>query len=207
MFMQDIARLAPAAAAVLPGLPLVAGLTAATPVETRRGWQAAGNLRPGDAVQTLDGGLRPVVALDRAWILPALGGEVIDLPGGAFGNDAAVTLLPGQHLIADILPEDAAVGGLPDALAVLIPAIALDGWRGAVRRPVGRPVEVVTPLFAEEEYVWAAAGLILHCPAAGDGAGAPPSVTGCFPRLGEATARRLLAARAADPCALPGWAA
>lgn len=206
MFMQDISRLAPAAA-VLPGLPLAAGLIAATPVETRRGWQPAGSLRPGDAVQTLDGGLRPVVALDRAWILPALGGEVIDLPGGAFGNDDAVALLPGQHLLADLTPEDAATGGLPDALAVLMPAAALDGWRGATRRSVGQPLEVVTPLFAEEEYVWAASGLILHCPGLRDGAGAPPSVMACFPRIGEATARRLLAARAADPCALPGWAA
>ncbi|HMO09616.1 MAG TPA: hypothetical protein PKD10_18520 [Paracoccaceae bacterium] len=206
MFMQDIARLAPAAA-VLPGMPLAAGLVADTPVETRRGWQPAGSLRPGDTVQTLDGGLRQVLALDRAWILPALGGEVIDLPGGAFGNDDAVTLLPGQHILADVTPEDAAVGGLPDALAVLIPALAMDGWRGAARRRVPGPVEVVTPLFAEEEYVWAASGLILHCPCIRDGAGAPPAASGCFPRIGDATARRLLAARAADPCALPGWAA
>jgi hypothetical protein len=206
MFMQDIARLAPVAIAV-PGFPLASGLVAATLVETRAGWRAAGTLAVGDAVHTLDGGLRRIVALDRAWLMPDTGAGVIDLPGGAFGNDDDIALLPGQHLLTDLFPTDAGVGGIPDALAVLLPAAALDGYHGARRRPARQPVEVVTPMFEDEEYVWAASGLLLYCPAALAGAHAAPSANGMFPRIGEPTARRLLAARAAEDWALPGWAA
>lgn len=206
MFMQDIARLSPAAALV-PGLPLSGGLVAATPVETRAGWRAIGALGTGDAVFTLDGGLRRIVAMERLWLTPGRGAEVIHLPGGAFGNDDTVMMLPGQHVLTDLLATDTGVGGLPDALAVLIPALALDGWQGAARRPVVKPVEVVVPLFEDEEFVWAAAGMLVHCAAAADGAGAPPSSQGPFPRLGEAAARRLMAARAGEAAALPGWAA
>ncbi|QYK41912.1 MAG: hypothetical protein KF887_01860 [Paracoccaceae bacterium] len=206
MFMQDFARLA-TATPILPDLPAASGLIAATLVETRSGWRAAGNLCTGDAVHTLDGGLRRVVAVDRAWMMPVSGAEVIRLPGGAFGNDDSVTLMPGQHLLADLTAEDAAVGGLPDALAVLLPALAFDGFRGAERRRLIAPVEVITPLFDEEEYVWAASGLLLHCPSMTQGAGAYPAAAGIFPRIGVAAGRRLLAARDEAGCALPDWAA
>lgn len=206
MFMQDFARIAPHAVAV-PGLPVTTGLVAATLVETRQGWRPVGTLGRGDVVQTLDGGLRRIVTLDRTWALPMAGAEVIDLPGGAFGNDDDVTLMVGQHVLTDLTRADADVSGLPDALAVLLPAAALEGWRGARRRRLSAAVEVVTPLFEEEEFVWGAAGLLLHCPSVEAGAGAAPSVTGVFPRIGEATARRLLAARADEPMALPGWVA
>lgn len=206
MFMQDIARLAPVATAV-PGFPLASGLVARTLVETRAGWREVGALSVGDAVQTLDGGLRRIVALERALLVPGAGAEVIDLPGGAFGNDDDITLLPGQHLLTDLTRADADVGGLPDALAVLLPATALEGYCGARRRPARGAVEVVTPLFQEEEYVWAASGLLLYCPAVSAGAFGAPSANGVFPRIGEGLARRLLAARAADGLALPGWAA
>ncbi|MFN4157079.1 MAG: hypothetical protein ACK4GO_01555 [Gemmobacter sp.] len=206
MFMQDITRLNPVAALVT-GAPVTTGLTAATLVETRAGWRAVGSLRRGEAVQTLDGGLRRIAAVERMWILPQMGADVIDLPGGTFGNDDAVTLLPGQHLLTDLTRADLELGDLPDALAVLVPAAAIEGWCGARRRRVAAALEVVTPLFEEEEYVWAASGLLLHCPAMGEGAGSVPSVCGVFPRLGEATARRLLAARADGGLSLPGWAA
>lgn len=206
MFMQDIARLAPVATAV-PGFPLAGGLVAQTVVETRAGWRTAGELAVGDAVHTLDGGLQRIVALERALLLPAARAEVIDLPGGAFGNDDDIVLLPGQHLLTDLTRADADVGGLPDALAVMLPAAALDGHRGARRRPVREAVEVVIPLFADEEYVWAASGLLFYCPSAAAGPWGVPSANGVFPRIGEATARRLLAARSADDGALPGWAA
>lgn len=204
MFMQDIARLSPAAA-VVPGLPLSGGLVAATPVETRAGWRPVGALAVGEAVFTLDGGLRRIAAVDRRWLMPASGADLMHLPGGAFGNDDTVLLLPGQHVLTDLTAGDAEAGGLPDALAVMIPAAALEGWRGIQRRRVAAPVEVIVPLFEEEEYVWAAAGLLLHCPAVADGAGTPPSTFGVFPRLGEAAARRLIAARAAED-AVPAWA-
>ncbi len=193
MFMQDITRLAPAVPVAAPAL--TCGLAAGTPVETRGGWRPVESLRRGDLVHTLDGGLRPVLAVDRFWLM---GVEAIALPGGAFGNDDAVTLLPGQYLLTDLTRADAGVGGLPDALAVLLPAMALAALPGAVGRRIGAPVQVVTPLFAEEEYVWAAAGLIFRCPSVADGPGSLPEREGVFPRLDPGAARRLIAARAQE---------
>ena len=204
MFMQDFTRIAPFAT-VFPALPVSTGLAAGTPVETRHGWRAVETLRPGDAVQTLDGGLACIAAMDRTWLLPAMQGAVLDLAGGAFGNCAGLTLLPDQHLLLDLDPTDL-TGDLPDALGVLMPAQALDGHRGITRRRVRAPLEVVTLMFAQEELVWAASGVLLHCPAVRHGAGALPQGD-LFPTLPAAAARRLLAARAAHDDALPGWCA
>jgi Hint domain len=204
MFMQDFTRLAPIAN-VFPALPVSTGLAAGTLVETRSGWRPVQTLRPGDAVQTLDGGLRAIAAMDRTWALPATGAEVLHLPGGAFGNCDTVTLLPDQHLLLDLNPWDN-TGDLPDALAALIPAAALEGHHGTMRHRVRAPLEVVTLLFAEEELVWAASGVLLHCPSVALGIGTPPSGD-TFPRMQAAAARRLLAARAAQDDALPGWVA
>ena len=204
MFMQDFTRIAPFAT-VFPALPVTTGLAAGTPVETRTGWRAVETLRPGDAVQTLDGGLAFIAAMDRTWLLPAMGAGVLDLAGGAFGNCAGLTLLPDQHLLLDLNPDDL-TGDLPDALGALMPAQSLGGQRGITRRIVRAPLEVVTLMFADEELVWAASGLLLHCPAVRHGAGALPQGD-TFPTLPAATARRLLSARMAMDDALPGWCA
>lgn len=202
MFMQDFTRLAPAQA--IAALPVTSGLAAGTPVESAQGWCPVETLHPGMRVQTLDGGLARIVAMDRTWLLPPMQGGVVHLPGGAFGNCDDLLLLPDQHVLLDLRADDAAVPGLPDALAVLIPALALQGQGGAALRPQRKPLEVVTLVFAEEELVWAASGLLLHCPGTAQGAGALPGGD-TFPRLGEPAARRLLAARAAEASALPGW--
>ena len=204
MFMQDFTRISPFAT-VFPALPVTTGLAAGTPVETRNGWRAVETLRPGDAVQTLDGGLARIAAMDRTWALPAMLAHVLDLAGGAFGNCDRVTLLPDQHLLLDLDPSDL-TGNLPDALAALMPAQALDSHRGITRRMVRAPLEVVTLMFPDEELVWAASGLLLHCPAFRHGAGALPQGD-IFPTLPAPAARRLLAARAAQDDALPGWCA
>jgi len=202
MFMQDFTRIAPFAT-VFPALPVTTGLAAGTQVETRSGWRAVETLRPGDAVQTLDGGLTRIAAMDRTWLLPAMQGNVLDLGGGAFGNCDKVTLLPDQHLLLDLDAHDL-TGDLPDALGALFPAQALDGHHGITRRIVRTPLEVVTLMFPEEELVWAASGLLLHCPAVRHGAGTAPQGD-IFPSLPTPAARRLLAARAAEDDALPGW--
>ncbi|MGQ0565455.1 MAG: Hint domain-containing protein [Gemmobacter sp.] len=204
MFMQDFTRIAPFAT-VFPALPVTTGLAAGTPVETRGGWRAVETLRPGDVVQTLDGGLARIAAMDRTWALPAMQVSVLDLAGGAFGNCGRVTLLPDQHLLLDLDAADQ-TGDLPDALGALFPANALDGHRGVTRRTVRAPLEVVTLMFAEEELVWAASGLLLHCPAVRHGAGSAPQGD-IFPSLPAPAARRLLAARRAEDAALPGWCA
>lgn len=204
MFMQDFTRFAPVGA-VFPALPVTTGMAAGTPVETRSGWTPVERLRPGDSVYTLDGGLRTIAAMDRSWLLPAMQGAALAVPGGAFGNCSDILLMPDQHVLLDLDREDIAQGGLPDALAVLIPARALEGERCIRSQPVIRPLEVITLLFPEEELVWAASGVLLHCPAVAAGVGSPP-MGDTLPGLTEAEARRILAARTCED-ALPGWCA
>lgn len=204
MFMQDFTRLTPVEA--FPAHPVTTGLAAGTPVESAQGWCPVETLQPGMRVQTLDGGLRKVVAMDRTWILPAMEASVLHLPGGTLGNCSDLVLLPDQHLMLDLNPDDYAAADLPDALAVLIPALALEGHGRAVRTVQRKPLEVVTLVFAEEELVWAASGLLLHCPGTASGAGTLPEGE-TFPRLSAPLARRLLSARAAEDAALPGWMA
>lgn len=204
MFMQDFTHLTPLDA--YPALPVTTGLAAGTAVETHTGWRAVETLRPGDAVHTLDGGLRRIAAMDRTWLLPVMHGSVLHLPGGAFGNCGDLVLMPDQHVLIDIHAHDPVVGDLPDTLGALIPALALDGYRGTERRVAPTPLEVVTLFFAEEELVWAATGVLLHCPAITQGLGAIPEGD-TFPRLAAPAARRLLSARNAETDALPGWVA
>lgn len=205
MFMQDFTRLAPVHA-VFGTPPATTGLAAGTPVEARNGWQRVEGLRPGDAVHTLDGGLRKIAAMDRAWLLPAMRADILHLPGGAFGNCGEIALLPDQHVLLDLAPCDPSTGGLPDALGVLIPASTLDGHHGITRQRARMPLEIITLFFAEEELVWGASGVLLHCPAVRHGAGALPEGD-IFPRIAAPVARRLLAARADERDALPGWVA
>ncbi len=201
MFMQDITRLS--ATAVAPALPVTQGLLAGTRVETRGGWRPVEGLRTGDMVYTLDGGLRRVAAIDRRWTMKGQAAEVLRVPGGVFGNCDVLDLLPDQHVLLDLNADDPATG-LPEALAVLAPAAALVALPGVARRLRRNPVQAVTLMFAEEELVWAATGVLAHCPAVRHGAAAQPQGDS-FPAADEATARRLLAARAAEAEALPGW--
>lgn len=202
MFMQDITRFD--ATAVIPALPVTAGLLAGTCVETRAGWRAVETLRTGDTVQTLDGGLRRIAAIDRRWTMPGMPAPVVQVDGGVFGNCAELFLLPDQHVLLDLDPSDPATGGLPDALAVLAPATALLALPGVRMLRRTAPVQAVTLMFAEEELVWAATGVLAHCPAVRHGAAALPQGDS-FPAVDEAVARRLLAARRAEAEALPGW--
>jgi len=103
-----------------------------------------------------------------------------------------VQLLPGQHLLVDTLGD----ASLPDDAFALIPALALEGRMGCARRYALRAVEVITPMFATEEILWANSGLLIHCPGIAEGAGRRPA-SDFFPRLDVACARALLTRRAA----------
>lgn len=205
MFMQDATRFV-----ADPALPLAApirtGLLASTLVETETGWRPAGSLRRGDLVHTFDGGLRPVVTLDRNWL--DAGASLIRLPGGVLGNAADQLLMPGQHLLIDTWEEAA----LPDTLIALIPAEAIAGLGGAVKFPLLRQAEVVIPIFQDDEVIYANGGLLMHCP----GVAAGPlgrAETEYFHRLDLAQARALMHGRlapqpepkAATKARAPGW--
>jgi hypothetical protein len=164
-----------------------AGFLADTMVETQRGWRRAEALRMGDCIQTLDGGLAPVVGIDRQWIAPDPDLHLVQIPGGTIGNDADLTLLAGQHVLIDTLGDPM----LPDAAVVLIPAVALIGWRGVQRQLLDSGAEIITPLFAAEEIVYAHTGAMLRCPGIIEGAHA--TMVSDFTRLDLRAAWALLA--------------
>jgi hypothetical protein len=189
MFMQDAFRFARHAAPVAPHAalaPRLAGIIAGTLVETVAGWRPVETLCRGDLVQTLDGGLRPVVALGRGRISPTEVRALVHLPGGLFSAAADMWLLPGQPLLIDTwdMPD------LTQAPRALVPARALKAI-GAAIRPLTRPVEVISPVFADEEVIWANSGLLLHCPGTGQPLATAPE-QGFFPLLDGATAQAIL---------------
>jgi len=185
MFLRDFSRTDATPIFAAPTAPValessLRGLTAGTMLDTPAGWRAVQSLHIGDKVQSLDGGACRIVALDRQTIAGVA--SLIHLPGGVLDNCSALTLLPGQRVLVDTFDA-------MEAPFALIPARALTGFRGAEMRVFRRPVEVIMPIFAEEEVVWAQSGLLLHC------AGAQEDAS-FFPRLDVPEAKALLAYRA-----------
>jgi Hint domain len=155
MFLNTFSQ--PSAPANTTAAPLASGLIAGTMIETQRGWTPVEILRLGDRVHTFDGGNCPVLALDRNWT--SLETHAIRVPGGVLDTCTDLTLLPGQHILIDTMGD----AMTPDAALVLIPATALTGWRGAQRIVLAKPVEIITPLFACEEAVFANTGAMIRC--------------------------------------------
>lgn len=192
MFMQDITRNATSFSAVETLFaPVTTGLVAGTLLETSSGWRPIEALTVGDCVQTLDGGLARVLHLDRRTLRPEVETALLMLPGGQYDACSDLLLLPGQHLLIDTL-DDEAMQGAPFAM---IPAQALAG-PNVRRHSAPKAVDIITPLFADEEIVYANTGVLLHCPGITDGAGRYPEDS-FFPRLDAVAARAFLARRSA----------
>ena len=135
---------------------VVEGVEAGLPVATLSGWCPSGALRAGARVVTV-GGHAPLRGVFRARL--SAGGErglwPLALPAGALGNPVGIVLPPDQRV---------AVG--TDGGAVLMPARALEHWRGVARMvPDGR---AVVRLCFDCPQVVVGAGVLFSC---GDGAG------------------------------------
>ena len=198
MFMQDFTQTTTSFALVTPRpravvqAPVIGGIVAGTLVETETGWTPVEALRIGTRVHTLDGGLTRILALDRRSLAAEAENALIHVPGGLCDACSDLMLVPGQHVLIDTL-GDREHGHAP---FLLVPAGALTSDPLVHRNVPDLKVEVITPLFAEEEVVFANSGVLLHCPSVIDGAGRYPG-TSFFPRLDAATARRFLTRRAA----------
>jgi Hint domain len=151
MFMQNAARFSHDTATPMLGLAPLTGLTSGTLVETAQGWREAESLRIGMGVHTLDGGLRPVLALDRQTL--GAGTAVVRLPGGSFDNCTTLDLLADQDLVMDH----------PDGHLVRIAARMLVGQRGATMVRLAEDSDRLAPLFAEDEVIWTNSGTRLYC--------------------------------------------
>lgn len=140
-----------------------AGLIAGTLVETAVGWRRVEMLRVGDHVQTYDGGLRQLRQIERGYYGVAGGAYPLDrtlhVPSGALDNCDDVMLMPEQM----VLIESRLVEELLGELSVLIPAAALDGFRGISQQAPRGLIEAVSLRFDDEEVVYANSGLLAYC--------------------------------------------
>ncbi|MFN4154991.1 MAG: Hint domain-containing protein [Paracoccaceae bacterium] len=144
-------------------LVVAEGIFATTPIATTAGWCPAGDLGPGALVMTFDGGSQPVLQAQVLAIEDAPPGLwPLLVPAWAMDNRDDLVLLPDQKVLIE---SDAAEDLYGDPLA-LIPARALEGWRGIERfRPL--PMSVAVQLcFARHQVIYASRGVLLSC--AGD---------------------------------------
>ncbi len=139
------------------------GLIAGTRIETADGWKPVEFVRTGEKVHTYDGGLQPVKRIERT----VFGADVQDVfpegllmvPGGALDNCDAIYLLPEQHVLLESAVAEEILGNP----AALVPASALEGYRGIMRVMPVDVIEVITLLFDDEEVVYANTGAMMHC--------------------------------------------
>lgn len=161
----------------------VEGVEAGLPVATARGWRAAGALRAGEAIVTL-GGLAVLRGVARSCLGAGMKRAFwpLALPAGALGNAVGM-----------ILPADQRIALGMDGGVMLLPARALEHWRGAGRvAPDGR---AVVRLWFDRPQVVVAAGLHFACGGTGPdsaeaGAGAGPLSPG-VPEAREIMALRI----------------
>ncbi|QFU07318.1 hypothetical protein PARPLA_01159 [Rhodobacteraceae bacterium THAF1] len=141
------------------------GLAAGTKVATSIGWRPVEALIAGDKVLTFDAGLQKITRIDRAllWAEDTPCPRHLwpmEVPAHALGNHAPMRLLPEQCVI---LESDTAeeIFGSPFSM---VPAAALEGFRGIARTEPRGMVEVVSICFAEDQVVFANVGALFHCP-------------------------------------------
>ena len=145
------------------------GLVASTMVATSRGWQFAGDIKPGDRVLTFDAGLQKVTQVIRElpWSEDSECPQSLwplEVPAGAFGNTRPFHLLGNQNIMVE---SDAAEDMFGDPFSV-IPASALQGLRGIERVPPRDGMEIIHVYFAEEQVVFGEHGALYLCPSSRD---------------------------------------
>jgi Hint domain len=143
------------------------GFTCGTRVATASGWRPVEAIGVGDLVMTFDNDLQAVVAVTRGTHFAAAGdlpafAVPIHVPMGAIGNDEPMVLLPEQ---ITMIESDAAEALTGDPFA-LVPAKALEGFRGIDRIRGLRPVESVSLHFENDEVIFADGGALMLAPSA-----------------------------------------
>ncbi len=134
--------------------PLQGGVLPGTLIETAEGFKQARALRPGDQIETYDGGLRDVVNIRHC--VPRLT-AMVHVPAGALGNDAALDL-PSDAVVA--LDGDLALD-LFDLPVVSVKLVALIGYHGITSALPQRLARIYIEC-EEEELFWAEGGLLLN---------------------------------------------
>ncbi|MBU2994733.1 Hint domain-containing protein [Octadecabacter sp. 1_MG-2023] len=154
--------------AALPKLDThTTGMVSGTKVATNTGWAKVETIREGQQVLTFDGGLQTVIAVTRHVLMAdtdTIASWPMAVPAGALGNHEEMTLLPHQSVMIE---SDAAENMTGDPFAV-IPAAALEGYRGITQTRPSEWVEVIQLHFAQDEIVFANIGALFLCHAQTD---------------------------------------
>ena len=143
------------------------GIIAGTKVATSIGWRAVEAVCEGDQVLTFDGGLQTVIGVTRHYLSTQSatpGSWPLHVPAGVLGNRQPMHILPAQAILIE---SDTAEECLGDPFA-LIPAAAIDGFRGIDRTRPADWIEVVELHFAQDEIVFANIGALFLCRARTD---------------------------------------
>ncbi|ATG49390.1 hypothetical protein CEW89_18485 [Celeribacter ethanolicus] len=145
---------------------LTSGLIAGTQIATARGWRDVAEIKEGDKILTFDEGMQAVGTISRSWAYLGHGSVPMQhwplvVPPGALGNRAEMLLLPEQPVMVESDTGEAMFG---DPFT-LIPALALEGYKGIERARPHQAVLVIVLHFATEQVVFANIGALFHCPA------------------------------------------
>lgn len=145
------------------------GIVSGTKVATQIGWRVIEAVAAGDLVLTFDGGLQVVTAVTRQtiWTLGTRADYAtwpLTVPAGALGNREEMTLIANQAVMVESDTAEAVFG---DPFA-MIPAAALDGFRGIYRTAPAAQIEIITLHFVQDEVVFANIGALFHCPTRAD---------------------------------------
>ncbi|MGO4851505.1 Hint domain-containing protein [Phaeovulum sp. W22_SRMD_FR3] len=144
------------------------GILAGTLVAVGEEWHAVETLKLGDLVTTFDHGPQPLKGIRRLPLWTGsgscpLGAMPLAVPQGALGNSQTLLLLPDQGVLVE---SDLADAIFDDPFA-LIPAAALEGFRGIERVTPHQRLDVYRLEFEGEELVYANGTGMIHCPVAG----------------------------------------
>ena len=156
---------APVVSAMGTELPMVStgqgGFFAGTHVASNLGWRLVEALSVGDRVLTFDHGMQEIIELHRETIL--MTDDIlmdpqcpIYVPQDALHNRVPMWVMPDQGILVE---SDLAEDVLGDPF-VVVPACALEGYRGIHRGPAGHRLELVMPRFAQDEVIYLEAGLL-----------------------------------------------
>ncbi|WP_127115025.1 Hint domain-containing protein [Shimia sediminis] len=140
------------------------GLVEGTLVATQDGWHPAETLRAGDDVLTFDGGMQRVTAVMRDEIWGGVGQcpealWPLFVEAETIGNRNDLLVMPHQGVLIE---SDEISDQWGDPFAV-IPAAALEVLDGVERHEPYGSVEVVLPVFEQDQMVFADHGALMFC--------------------------------------------
>jgi len=158
-------KLSPMAEALETEYPLVAagqgGILSGTHVASHLGWRPIEALAVGDLALTFDHGMQPIVELHRETLLlrPGLPDPLrcpVYIPQDALNNRTALWVMPDQGVLIESDIADVEMG---DPF-VVVPACALEGYRGIARAEPETKLDIVVPRFAQDEVIYLEAGML-----------------------------------------------